>query len=53
MNAATVHFLEYGTHKTILSHDGPVTGSLRVTDQKLIDALREAFEKAGWTVCDA
>lgn len=48
-----VTFSEYGTHKLIIGAAGaPMSGHLRVTDQATIDALREAFEKAGWTVID-
>ncbi len=54
--APEVFFIECGTHKTI-SPTPPSTrlmsGKIRVSDQRTIDALREAFEKTGWTVTDA
>lgn len=50
--AAKVRFTEFGPHKKIEVLDGPASGTLRVSDQATIDALREAFEKAGWEVVD-
>lgn len=50
--ASLIRFVEYGTHKYIVINDGPGSGTLRITDQATIDALREAFEKAGWKVTD-
>lgn len=50
--AKVVRFIEFGPHKTIEVLDGPASGKLRVSDQRLIDALREAFEKAGFEVVD-
>lgn len=47
-----VTFVEHGTHKTIGAVYGPMSGKIRVSDQRTIDALREAFEKAGWEVDD-
>ena len=47
-----VAFIEYGPHKTIQVLNGPASGTLRVSDQKLIDGLREAFERAGFEVED-
>lgn len=47
-----VRFIEFGHHKTIVVDDGPGSGTLRISDQTTVDALREAFEKAGWTVSD-
>lgn len=45
----TITFTEYGTHK-VIGNARP--GVLRVADQLTIDALREAFEKAGYKVID-
>ena len=51
--ANVVQFVEYGTHKLIGAVAGPaMSGKIRVSDQATIDALREAFEKAGWEVED-
>ena len=47
-----VTFVEHGTHKTIGAVCGPMSGTIRVSDQATIDYLREAFEKAGWRVED-
>lgn len=53
----SVLFVEYGTHKTILfgrpgAPSSAVSGQLRVSDQAIIDALRDAFEKLGWDMVD-
>lgn len=50
--SASVTFIEFGPHKTIVIGEGPGSGTMRISDQRTIDALREAFEKAGWKVND-
>lgn len=51
-DGAVVRFIEYGPHKKIAIQDGPGSGTLRISDTGTIDALREAFESAGWKVED-
>lgn len=49
----SVLFVEHGTHKEIYPGYPWGTGKIRVSDQRIIDALREAFEKVGVEVEDA